>query len=119
MLEKEYPKLKAPQKKDLEIVQKVGYLLTKAGAIVVTGGKTGVMGLLQRCKVRGGITVGVITGQERKTSNNWIDIEVITGLKIAGFDEVIIPIMCDAVVVIGGGAGTLQEIYVVIETKYQ
>lgn len=113
----EYPKTKGPTKKDLEIAQKVGYLLAKAGAIVVTGGKTGVMEFASKgAKLGGGITVGVIT-RPRKTSNNWIDIEVITGSKIAGFDEVIIPIMCDAVVVIGGGAGTLQEICVSYRNK--
>ncbi len=112
----EYP-IGGPTKKELIIAKEVGSLLAKAGAIVVTGGKGGVMENAARgAKENDGITIGVITGP-RNTSNKWTDIEIITGSKIAGFDEVFIPLMCDAVIVIGGGAGTLQEICVSYRNK--
>ncbi len=106
-----------PTKKELEMAQEVGFLLAKAGAIVVTGGKGGIMEYAARgVKENGGTTIGVITGP-RGTSNKWTDIEIVTGSKIAGLDEVFIPLMCDAVIVAGGGAGTLQEISVCYRNK--
>lgn len=106
-----------PTKKELEMAREVGFLLANAGAVLVTGGKGGVMEYAARgAKENGGTTVSVITGP-RGTSNKWTDIEIITGSKISGFDEVFIPLMCDAVIVIGGGAGTLQEISVCYRNK--
>lgn len=106
-----------PTEKELKIAEKVGLLLAKEGMITVTGGKGGIMESAARgAKMNNGTTVGIITGP-RGTSNKYIDVEVITGSKIAGFDEVFIPLMCDAVIVIGGGAGTLQEICVSYRNK--
>lgn len=112
----EYP-VGGPTEKELAMAKEVGSLLAKAGAIVVTGGKGGIMEYAARgAKENGGVTAGVITGP-RGTANKWTDIEIVTGFKIAGFDEVFIPLMCDAVIVIGGGAGTLQEICVSYRNK--
>ena len=106
-----------PTKEELKIAEEVGFLLAKANVIVVTGGKGGIMEATSRgAKNNNGITLGVIAGP-RGTSNQYIDIEIITGSKVAGFDEVFIPLMCDAVIVIGGGAGTLQEICVSYRNK--
>ncbi|MBP6883896.1 MAG: LOG family protein [Candidatus Pacebacteria bacterium] len=114
---KEEYKKGGPTNPELQIAEEVGALLASAGATVVTGGKGGVMEYAAKgAKSRNGLTVGVITGP-RRTSNKYIDMEVITGSKIAGLDEVFIPIMCDAVIVIGGGAGTLQEISVCYRNK--
>lgn len=113
----EYPTESGPTNKELEVAKNVGSLLAEAGVIVVTGGKGGIMEYAARgAKESNGITVGVITGP-RKTSNKWTDIEVVTGSKISGLDEVFIPLMCDAVIVVGGGAGTLQEISVCYRNK--
>lgn len=110
-------KIGGPTAKELKIAEEVGALLAKTGAIVVTGGKGGVMESASRgAKINNGTTVGVITGP-RGTSNKYIDIEIITGSRIAGLDEVFIPLMCDAVIVIGGGAGTLQEICISYRNK--
>lgn len=112
----EYPN-GGPSSKELKMAEELGKLLALAGAIVVTGGKGGVMQMAAKgAKSKKGTTIGIIKGP-RKTSNKWIDIEVITGSNVAGFDEVLIPIMCDAVIVIGGGAGTLQEICVSYRNK--
>ncbi|MBI3305726.1 TIGR00725 family protein [Candidatus Nomurabacteria bacterium] len=113
----EYPAGSGPTNEELEMAREIGYLLAKAEAIVVTGGKGGVMRYAaQGVKEKGGTTVGVITGP-RCTSNKWTDIEIVTGAKIAGLEEVFIPLMCDAVIVVGGGAGTLQEICVSYRNK--
>jgi len=110
-------KIGGPTKKELKFAEKIGSLLAKKRVIVVTGGKGGVMESAARgAKKSKGTTMGVITGP-RDTSNEWTDIEIITGSKIAGLDEVLIPLMCDSVIVIGGGAGTLQEICVCYRNK--
>ncbi len=113
----EYPKDSGPTDNELQMAKETGSLLAETGAIVVTGGKGGIMECAARgAKENGGTTIGVITGP-RGTSNKWTDIEIITGSKVSGFDEVWIPIMCDAVIVIGGGVGTLQEIAVCYRNK--
>ncbi|MDA3815437.1 MAG: LOG family protein [Patescibacteria group bacterium] len=91
--------------------EKIGCLLAKNNAIVVTGGKSGIMEAGARgAKKAGGQTVGVIKGVKRFTSNDFTDIEVISGMEGDGMDELLLVNMCDALIVIGGGAGTLQEI---------
>lgn len=113
----EYPVGNGPTNKELEMAKNVGSLLAKTGAIIITGGKGGIMEYAARgAKKSNGTTIGVIAGP-RGTSNKWTDIEIITGSKIAGLDEVFIPLMCDAVIVIGGGVGTLQEISVCYRNK--
>jgi len=93
------------------IAKEVGKLLAKANAVVVTGGKDGIMEAAARgAKIAGGLTVGVIKGRDRFMSNQYIDIEVLSGMIADGFDELTLVLMCDALIVIGGGAGTLQEI---------
>lgn len=98
--------------------EKIGYLLAQKGAIVITGGKSGVMEAgAKGAKNAGGQTVGVVKGIKRFTSNNFTDIEVISGMEADGFDELLLVNMCDALIVIGGGAGTLEEIAIAYRNK--
>jgi uncharacterized protein (TIGR00725 family) len=98
--------------------EKIGCLLAKNNAIVVTGGKSGIMEAGARgAKKAGGQTVGVVKGKKRFTSNNFTDIEVISGMEADGFDEFLLVNMCDALIVIGGGAGTLEEITIAYRNK--
>lgn len=93
-----------------DIAEEVGELLAKSGATVVTGGKGGIMEAAARgAKKFQGQTVGVISGKVRQTSNRYTDIEVLSGMVAVGFDELILVMMSDALIVVGGGAGTLQE----------
>jgi len=96
------------------LMNKIAYDLGKELAlqdvIVVTGGKDGIMESASKgAKDNGGTTVGVIKGKERFTSNNYIDIEVLSGATSDGLDEQLIIQMADGVIGVGGGAGTLQE----------
>lgn len=98
--------------------ERVGYALAKAGAVVVTGGKDGIMESAARgAKRAGGLTIGVVKGPERGTSNQYTDVEVITGMTASGQDELLIALMADALIVVGGGAGTLQEIALAYRNK--
>lgn len=98
-------------KQMLKQAELVGSFLAKNGAAVVTGGKSGVMeSAAKGAKKYKGTTIGVIKGKKRFTSNQFTDIEVISGMEADGFDEFLLVTMCDALIVIGGGAGTLEEI---------
>ncbi len=89
----------------------VGSFLAKNGAIVVTGGKIGIMEYAAKgAKKYKGTTIGVVKGIKRFTSNKYTDVEVVSGMEADGFDEFLLVTMCDALIVIGGGAGTLEEI---------
>ena len=114
----EYPSNNAPKKSIYKIAEDVGFFIAQKGAVVVTGGKSGVMEFATRgAKKAGGITIGVVKGKKRFTSNKFTDIEFITGMESDGMDEIFIVNMCDAFIVIGGGAGTLQEISVAYRNK--
>lgn len=107
----EYPKNNVPPQRVYKAAERVGFLLARSGAIVVTGGKSGVMESATRgAKKAGGITVGVIKGNERFLSNKFTDVEILTGMTADGFDEFMLVTMSDALITIGGGAGTLEEI---------
>lgn len=101
-----------------KLAEEVGFLLGKAGAVVVTGGKSGVMESAARgAKKAGGTTVGVVKGKQRLTSNDYTDVEVLSGMSADGMDELLIVTMCDALIVVGGGAGTLEEISIAYRNK--
>ncbi|MFY9484784.1 MAG: TIGR00725 family protein [Patescibacteria group bacterium] len=87
-----------------------GYLLGQKGIVVFTGGKGGVMAQAARGVRRGkGMTIGVIRGENRRTSNRYIDIEIVTGTATGGSENILVTSI-DGLLVFGGGAGTLQEI---------
>jgi len=98
--------------------EKIGYLLAENNVIVITGGKSGIMEAGARgAKKARGLTVGVVKGAKRYTSNNFTDIEVISGMEAGGFDEFLLVNMCDVLIVIGGGAGTLEEMAIAYRNK--
>ncbi len=114
----EYPKDKAPQENIYKAAERVGFLLAEKGVIVVTGGKGGVMeSAAIGAKKANGITVGVIKGNQRFRSNNFTDVEILSGMAADGFDEFLLVNMCDVLITIGGGAGTFEEIVIAYRNK--
>ncbi len=104
--------------KMLLLAEEIGFLLAQNNATVVTGGKSGIMEYgAKGAKRAGGQTVGVIKGTKRFTSNQYTDIEVISGMEGDGLDELLLVNMCDGFIVIGGGAGTLEEIAIAYRNK--
>jgi len=109
--QEEYPLGGGASSRLLEKSRLLGRLLADRGVVVVTGGKGGVMDAVSKgVKSQGGITVGIVSGGNRFVSNPSTDIEVLTGASSDGFDEFLLVTMSDALIVLGGGAGTLQEI---------
>jgi uncharacterized protein (TIGR00725 family) len=89
--------------------EEVGAGLAAAGAVVVTGGLGGVMEAACRgARSRRGLTVGILPGLDRTEANGWVEVPLATGL--GELRNGLIIRTTDAVVAIGGGAGTLSEI---------
>ncbi|MDX1493606.1 MAG: hypothetical protein R3253_06090, partial [Longimicrobiales bacterium] len=79
------------------------------GAVVVCGGRSGVMEAVARgAREAGGVTVGVLPGPEAVEANPWISIPLPSGLGEAR--NALVVRAGEAVVAVGGGWGTLSEI---------
>ena len=114
--EGEYPKEEALKNKICDFAEKIGELLAEKDAIVFTGGMDGVMELASKgAKNKNGITVGT-PGRARKSSNKYIDIEVLTPIDVGDF-LFVGTLSCDAIITIPGGAGTMAELCLAYRNK--
>jgi len=96
----------APQR---AVAEAVGRLLAEAGAVVVTGGRGGVMEAACRgAREAGGPTLGILPGADRAEANAWVEVAVPTGMGEAR--NALVVRAADAIVAIGGAWGTLSEI---------
>jgi uncharacterized protein (TIGR00725 family) len=93
----------------LQAAEDVGAQLATAGAVVVTGGLGGVMEAASRgARSKRGVTVGLLPGADREAANGWVEVAIATGL--GEMRNALIARAVDALIAIGGGAGTLSEI---------
>ena len=89
--------------------ERVGAAIARAGAVLLCGGRTGVMEAAARGAARaGGTVVGVLPGFSRRDANRWVTIPIVTGMDQAR--NVVLVRSCDAVIAVGGSYGTLSEI---------
>jgi uncharacterized protein (TIGR00725 family) len=89
--------------------ERVGAAIAGAGAVLLCGGRTGVMEAASRGAARaGGTVVGVLPGFSRRDANRWVTIPIVTGMDQAR--NVVLVRSCDAVIAVGGSYGTLSEI---------
>lgn len=94
---------------ELACAEQVGAELAAAGAILVCGGLGGVMEAACRgAATAGGLTVGLLPGDDRGAANPWVSVSLPTGLGEAR--NVLLVRASEALVAIGGGWGTLSEI---------
>jgi uncharacterized protein (TIGR00725 family) len=94
---------------EAKLAESVGELLAKRGATMICGGLVGVMEAVCRgAKAKGGLTVGILPGQESSMANPWVDIPVVTGIGEAR--NVAVVKSAQAVIAIGGSYGTLSEL---------
>jgi len=94
---------------EAKLAEAVGELLAQQGVTVVCGGLGGVMEAVCRgANSKGGLTVGILPGQDSSMANPWVDIPVVTGLGEAR--NVAVVKSAQAVIAIGGSYGTLSEI---------
>lgn len=94
---------------DLAQAEAAGRRLAELGAIVVTGGRGGVMEAACRgAKAGGGLTVGILPGLDRSDANEFVDVALPTGL--GEMRNGLVARAAQAVVAVGGAWGTLAEI---------
>ncbi len=87
----------------------VGRLLAEHGVVLICGGRGGVMeAACGGAKAGGGLTVGVLPGDDPDEANPYVDVAIATGMGEAR-NAVIID-SADGVIAIGGGYGTLAEL---------
>ena len=94
------------------IAEELGTLIVEYGWRLVTGGLGGVMEAASRGahasrSYREGDVIGILPGGEASAANRWVDIAVPTSMGYAR--NVLVVSMADALVAVGGGAGTLTE----------
>jgi uncharacterized protein (TIGR00725 family) len=99
----------AHSEEEIAIAEEVGALVAERGATLVCGGMGGVMEAACRgAQSKGGLTVGILPGDDRHTGNDYLDIVIPTGMGYAR--NVLVVLSSTGVVAIGGAYGTLSEI---------
>ena len=89
--------------------EEIGESLAKHDYTVVTGGRSGVMEAANKgAKQAGGISVGILPGDQLAEANAFCTVVIPTGIGHAR--NTTTALSGDALVAIGGGAGTLSEI---------
>ena len=96
--------------------EEVGKLLAERGAVVVTGGLSGVMEAVSRgAKNAGGLVIGILPGVDKRDANAYVDVAITTGM--GWMRNTLVVRAADAVIMISGGVGTLNELTVAYEDK--
>ncbi len=94
-----------------ETAREVGRLVAQRGAVLLCGGRGGVMEAAARgAKEAGGLTIGILPGMNASETppNPYIDVAIFTGM---GDGRNWINVCAsDAIIAISGGYGTLSEI---------
>jgi uncharacterized protein (TIGR00725 family) len=109
------PKDPVPEKA-LRMAEEVGRLIADRGGIVVTGGLSGVMEATSRgAKSAGGLVIGILPGFDKREANEFVDIAITTGM--GWMRNTLTVRAADAVIMISGGIGTLNELTVAYELK--
>ncbi len=94
---------------EAKLAETVGELLAQQHVTVICGGLSGVMEAVCRgAKSKGGLTVGILPGQDPSTANPWVDVPVVTGIGEAR--NAVVVKSAQAVIAIGGRYGTRSEI---------
>ncbi len=94
---------------EIRLAEEVGRELARKGVALVCGGLDGVMEAACRgASSEGGVTVGILPGENRREANKYVQIPIATGIGYAR--NVAVVKSAQAVIAIGGSYGTLSEI---------
>ena len=100
---------KQPSKEETRMAEKVGRELARQSATVICGGLGGVMeAVCKGASLEGGVTIGILPGENRQAANPYVQIPIVTNMGEAR--NVVIVKSAQAVIAIGGSYGTLSEI---------
>jgi uncharacterized protein (TIGR00725 family) len=93
----------------IELAEEVGCEIARQGAVLVCGGLGGVMEAACRGASReGGLTIGILPGENRQAANPYVRIPIVTGIGYAR--NVAVVKSAQAVIAIDGSYGTLSEL---------
>lgn len=99
----------ACSEQETALAEEVGCRLAQAGAVVLTGGRGGVMAAASRGAAQaGGLTVGILPGEDAGQANPWVALPIVTGLGEAR--NAVLMRTAHVVIAVGGEYGTLSEI---------
>ncbi|HDI51202.1 TIGR00725 family protein [candidate division KSB1 bacterium] len=91
------------------LAEEVGREIANANAVLVCGGRGGVMEAACRgAKSAGGMTIGILPGDDREQANVFVDVAIVTGMGVAR--NALVVKSSQAVIAIDGKYGTLSEI---------
>jgi uncharacterized protein (TIGR00725 family) len=87
----------------------LGKMLAEMKAVVITGGRSGVMEAVSKGAFQaGGLTIGILPGDAKKEANAYCSVVLPTGL---GNSRNALTVMAaDIVIAVGGQGGTLTEL---------
>ncbi len=98
-----------PSPEEARLAEEVGRELGKRGATLVCGGLGGVMEAACRgASSEGGVTIGILPGESRRSANPYVQIPIATGMGYAR--NIVVVKSAQAAIAIGGSYGTLSEI---------
>ena len=98
-----------PSNVTYRLAQEVGRKIAERGGVVVCGGLGGVMeAACKGAKEAGGLTIGILPGEEAKTANSYVDIPIVTGIGYAR--NIILVRTAESIIAMDGSYGTLSEI---------
>jgi uncharacterized protein (TIGR00725 family) len=87
----------------------VGREIARRGAVLINGGRTGVMeSAAAGAREAGGHTIGILPGSDRRQANRHIEFAIATGIGEAR--NAVIVASADAIIALAGEGGTLAEI---------
>lgn len=91
------------------LAYEVGAEIARQGAVLICGGRGGVMeAAAHGARDQGGHTIGILPSYEREAANPYIEFPIATGIGEAR--NVIVVASADAIIALGGAGGTLAEI---------
>jgi len=94
---------------EAELAEAVGRELARRGVILVCGGLGGVMeAACKGASSEGGVTIGILPGDNYRAANPHVQIPIVTGMGYAR--NIAVVKSAQAVIAIGGNYGTLSEI---------
>jgi len=103
---------------DMAAAFALGAAIAREGWVLLSGGRnSGVMDAVNRgAKEAGGITIGVVPGNDKSAMSDAVDIGIVTGMGSARNN--INVLSSDVVIACGaGGAGTASEIALALKSK--
>jgi len=98
-----------PSAQEARVAEAVGRELARQGAVLICGGLGGVMeAACKGASEEGGITIGILPGDNRHVANPYVQIPIVSGIGYAR--NVTVVKSAQAVIAVGGSYGTLSEI---------